>query len=193
MFLSGLGQGLGRRPTVLQSKRIRLLKQRQRHSGSITHSFNQSVNQPVDSSGPGAFQHQPGPWAQGDPLTRQTANQTSSTAPTSNAARVRTIVSRCRGRLDQPAYPHLQIRSINGPTSVPSSPPLRAGAVAPLAPLKWISSITLVPWTLPPRFSRGPPYLINAMGRLGNRSEPSEYATVGSSGAPVHLSQTADA
>lgn len=51
----------------------------------------------------------PCPWAQ--ELRRQTPNQTTdtrSTAPTANPARVRTIVSRCRGRLTVSAYPHLQ-------------------------------------------------------------------------------------
>lgn len=60
---------------------------------------------------------------------------THSTAPTSNAARVRTIVSRCRGRLAVSAYPHLQIRPRQWANVSASSPPLRARAVAPpLAP-----------------------------------------------------------
>lgn len=81
----------------------------------VNHSFIQSISQPINKTSQfhmvqthsNARPVGPGTDATRDP------NQTSSTAPTSNAARVRTIVSRCRGRLTfLSAYPHLQIRSI---------------------------------------------------------------------------------
>lgn len=124
-----LGQGLGRRATVLQPKESDF-SNRERHSGQ---SFSQSIN--PSTSRPRLVQAHlpaPGPWARdsrdGDP------NQTGSTAPTSNAARVRTIVSRCRGRLTVPAYPHLQNTAHQWADVSASSPPFRAGAVA-VAPL----------------------------------------------------------
>jgi len=100
-------------------KRSRLVRQRDKHSGHWSRCI------PA-----------PGPWAQG--LKRQTrisSESDYSTAPTPTAARVRTIVSRCRGRLALSAYPHLQIRPRRWANVSASSPPLRAGVVAPpLAP-----------------------------------------------------------
>lgn len=125
-----LGQGLGRRATVLQSKN--LTSQTERHSGqSIILSIHPSIYQSASQSRlVQVHLPAPGPWARdsrdGDP------NQTGSTAPTSNAARVRTIVSRCRGRLTVPAYPHLQNTAHQWADVSASSPPFRA--VAPLGP-----------------------------------------------------------
>lgn len=83
-----------------------------------------------------------GPWTSSDRLESDY-----STAPTSIAARLRTIVSRCRGRLTLSAYPHLQIRPHQWANVSASSPPLRAGAVAPpLTPKMDIVNYSC-PWT----------------------------------------------
>lgn len=68
----------------------------------VNHSFIQSINEPISQPANSIWSRHiptPGPWAQGLTDATRDPNQTSSTAPTSNAARVRTIVSRCRGRL----------------------------------------------------------------------------------------------
>lgn len=126
---------------------------------SIIHSFIQSANQSTNQFHLVQVHSNARPVGPGTDATRD-PNQTSSTAPTSNAARVRTIVSRCRGRLTfLSAYPHLQIRSINGPTSVPPrTPPFTRGCGGPsCAPEMDIINYSS-PWDFSPRLLRGPPY-----------------------------------
>lgn len=113
---------------------------RETHPGqSFIHSINQPINLPTNSIWSRCIPTPARPVGPGTDATRD-PNQTSSTAPTSNPARVRTIVSRCRGRLT--FCPRILI-SRYGPSMGQRQclvlRLLRAGAVAPLAPLKWIS------------------------------------------------------
>lgn len=142
--------------------------------GSIIHSFIQSTNQSTSQFHLVQVHSNARPVGPGTDATRD-PNQTSSTAPTSNAARVRTIVSRCRGRLTfLSAYPHLQIRLINGPTSVPPrTPPFTRWCGGPsCAPEMDIFNYSS-PWGLfATSLERATVFW--DIGRLGNRSEPNE-------------------